>query len=69
MFIPILGADAAKAVVVIHGIVSGVPVPFPLDDTDGCKNKGIACPIKSGSDYKYHQMLPVEAEYPQVRFQ
>ncbi|XP_068607925.1 NPC intracellular cholesterol transporter 2-like [Brachionichthys hirsutus] len=56
-------SQTSKAVV--HGIVAGVPVPFPLDNDDGCKC-GIQCPIKQ-QDYNYVTSLPVKSIYPSMK--
>lgn len=49
----------------VHGIVMGVPIPFPIPDPDGCKS-GINCPIQKDQTYSYLNKLPVKAEYPSV---
>ena len=57
---------ATKATVDVHGIVAGVAVPFPVDDPDGCADKGMKCPLVKDSEYKYQQALPVKSAYPKV---
>ena len=49
----------------VHGIVLGVPVPFPIPEPDGCKS-GISCPIQKDKSYNYVNKLPVKSEYPSV---
>lgn len=49
----------------MHGIVLGVPVPFPIPEADGCKS-GINCPIQKDKTYSYLNKLPVKNEYPSV---
>ena len=58
---------AAKLHSVVHGIVARVPVPFPLPNPDGCKDSGLTCPLKTGTDLTFTQMIPVKSSYPQVR--
>jgi len=50
---------------VVHGIVMGIPVPFPIPESDGCKS-GIRCPIEKDKTYNYVNKLPVKNEYPSV---
>ncbi|XP_029982425.1 NPC intracellular cholesterol transporter 2 [Sphaeramia orbicularis] len=56
--------DTSKAVV--HGIIAGVPVPFPIPNDDGCKS-GIQCPIQKQQSYSYMNSLPVKTEYPTIK--
>uniref|UniRef100_A0AAQ6IMR3 NPC intracellular cholesterol transporter 2 n=1 Tax=Anabas testudineus TaxID=64144 RepID=A0AAQ6IMR3_ANATE len=56
-------SQASKAVV--HGIIAGVHVPFPIPNDDGCKS-GIQCPINKQKTYQYVATLPVKSEYPSV---
>ncbi|XP_059229732.1 NPC intracellular cholesterol transporter 2 [Mustela nigripes] len=57
-------SQSSKAVV--HGIVLGVPVPFPIPEPDGCKS-GINCPIQKDKTYSYLNKLPVKNEYPSIK--
>lgn len=50
---------------VVHGVIAGVPVPFPIPIEDGCKS-GIQCPIQKQQSYHYVNGLPVKAGYPAV---
>ncbi|XP_020019135.1 NPC intracellular cholesterol transporter 2 [Castor canadensis] len=50
----------------VHGILFGVPVPFPIPEPDGCKS-GISCPIQKDKTYSYLNKLPVKSEYPSVK--
>ncbi|XP_074548244.1 NPC intracellular cholesterol transporter 2-like [Halichoeres trimaculatus] len=51
---------------VVHGVIAGVPVPFPIPNEDGCKS-GIQCPIQQQQTYHYVNSLPVKSEYPAIR--
>ena len=51
----------------VYGIVAGIPVPFPLPNTDGCNGSGISCPIMQGETYTYSTTLPVSRLYPSVK--
>jgi len=57
-------SQTSKAVV--HGIIAGVPVPFPIPIEDGCKS-GIHCPIEKQLVYHYVNALPVKSEYPAIK--
>lgn len=52
----------------IHGIVAGVPVPFPFDHPNACDgSSGLHCPLAAGTTYKYSATLPVKSEYPAIK--
>ncbi|XP_034530627.1 NPC intracellular cholesterol transporter 2-like [Notolabrus celidotus] len=51
---------------VVHGVIAGVPVPFPIPNQDGCKS-GIQCPIQPQQTYHYINALPVKTEYPAIK--
>ncbi|XP_029901119.1 NPC intracellular cholesterol transporter 2 [Myripristis murdjan] len=57
-------SQTSKAVV--HGVIAGVPIPFPIPIEDGCKS-GIKCPIQKQQSYNYVNALPVKSEYPAIR--
>lgn len=50
----------------VHGIVAGVPIPFPIPIEDGCKS-GIVCPIQQQHKYNYVNLLPVKTQYPSIK--
>lgn len=56
-------SQTSKALV--HGIIAGVPIPFPIPKDDGCQS-GIQCPIQKQQSYHYLNSLPVKTEYPAV---
>ncbi|XP_052009259.1 NPC intracellular cholesterol transporter 2 [Xyrauchen texanus] len=57
-------SQTSKAVV--HGVLAGLPVPFPIPVEDGCKC-GILCPIQPQQMYSYVNQLPVKSEYPAIK--
>ncbi|XP_036448601.1 NPC intracellular cholesterol transporter 2-like [Colossoma macropomum] len=63
-FSSVVESQTSKAVV--HGVIAGVPVPFPIPTDDGCKS-GIQCPIQKQKVYSYVNGLPVKAEYPSIK--
>ncbi|XP_067027597.1 NPC intracellular cholesterol transporter 2-like [Acropora muricata] len=52
---------------VVHGIIGGLPVPFPLSKPNGCKEHGIECPMKPNKEYTFKATLPVKKAYPDMR--
>jgi len=52
---------------VCHGVIAGIPVPFPLKNTNGCTEMQPACPIQSGDSYTYSTKLSVLKNYPSLR--
>ncbi|KAB5562334.1 hypothetical protein PHYPO_G00016660 [Pangasianodon hypophthalmus] len=58
--------DSQTSKAVVHGVIAGVPVPFPIPNDDGCKS-GIECPIQKQITYSYVNELPVKAEYPSIK--
>lgn len=59
--------NSSKLSAVVHGIVAGIPVPFPLDNPDGCKDCGITCPIKNNNEYTYTTNIFVKTSYPSIK--
>lgn len=59
-----VASQTSKAVV--HGVLAGIPVPFPIPQSDGCKS-GIQCPIQPQKTYSYVNQLPVKTEYPAIK--
>ncbi|CAD7087102.1 unnamed protein product [Hermetia illucens] len=65
--IEFVSSGSATAVnTVIHGIINGIPVPFPLKNPDACSNTGINCPLKPDTTYEYQAILPVQKVYPKI---
>ncbi|XP_061700097.1 NPC intracellular cholesterol transporter 2-like [Syngnathoides biaculeatus] len=60
------GVQSQTSKAVVHGIIAGVPVPFPIPVDDGCKS-GIRCPIQKQTGYHYVNELPVKTAYPAIK--
>jgi len=58
--------ESTTSKAVVHGVIAGLPVPFPIPNDDGCKS-GIQCPIEKQKSYTYVNQLPVKTEYPSIR--
>ncbi|XP_053132917.1 NPC intracellular cholesterol transporter 2 [Hemicordylus capensis] len=50
----------------VYGEMLHVDIPFPLEQSDGCKS-GINCPIEIGHSYSYLNKLPVKSDYPSLK--
>lgn len=57
-------SQGSKALV--YGILMGVPVAFPIPESDGCKS-GVNCPIEENKTYSYLNKLPVKSDYPSIK--
>lgn len=53
--------------VIVHGIIAGVPVPFPVPQVDACEKSGLTCPLQSQQQYTYHTILVVQKDYPKIK--
>ncbi|KAK6481480.1 NPC intracellular cholesterol transporter 2-like [Huso huso] len=64
----VVSSDAASQTskAIVHGVIAGVPIPFPIPNEDGCKS-GIQCPIQQQKTYSYVNQLPVKTEYPSLK--
>lgn len=51
----------------VHGIIMGVPMPFPLENPNACSN-GLTCPLEKDKTTHYTASLPVLKSYPKVDF-
>lgn len=61
-----IGEEVTSATAVVHGILSGIPVPFPIKNTDVCKDCGLTCPVAEGKSVEYHADIAVKEMYPKV---
>ena len=48
-----------------QGVIAGVPVPFPLPESDGCK-LGVKCPVNQNDSNMATLSLPVLSSYPSI---
>lgn len=60
------GEEVGEVSTVVHGVILGVEMPFPLANPNACVDSGLTCPLKQGVDYEYRQTLPVLRSYPKV---
>ncbi|CAG0913591.1 unnamed protein product [Notodromas monacha] len=50
----------------VYGTIAGIPVPFPLPNSNACKDSGISCPVKDGDTFTYDLNLDVKSAYPKI---
>jgi Niemann-Pick C2 protein len=50
----------------VHGIIQGLPIPWPLHDPNACHLSGLTCPLQPGNNYHYTATFPVLKSYPKV---
>lgn len=60
------GNNVPEVTTVVHGIIMGVEMPFPLTNPNACVDSGLACPLEKEKSYEYAQTLPVLRSYPKV---
>ncbi|XP_075803517.1 NPC intracellular cholesterol transporter 2 [Microtus pennsylvanicus] len=60
------GTQSENSSATVYGILAGLPVFFPIPESDGCKS-GINCPIQKDKTYSYLNKLPVKSEYPSIK--
>ncbi|XP_045188028.1 NPC intracellular cholesterol transporter 2-like [Mercenaria mercenaria] len=58
--------NSVGAKTVVHGIIGGVPVPFPVP-SDCCNNRNLKCPITSGVTDIYTNAVYCSPSYPKIR--
>lgn len=51
---------------VVHGVILGVEMPFPLQNPNACLDSGLTCPLEKSKEFEYVQTLPVLRSYPKV---
>ncbi|XP_068211105.1 NPC intracellular cholesterol transporter 2 homolog a-like [Palaemon carinicauda] len=50
----------------VTGIVSFIPIPFNLPNSNGCVNSGMQCPLSPNVSQTYTASLPVLKSYPAI---
>nr|XP_046268897.1 NPC intracellular cholesterol transporter 2-like [Scatophagus argus] len=60
------GVESQTSKALVHGIIAGVAIPFPIPIEDGCQS-GIHCPIQKQQSYHYVNSLPVKSGYPSIK--
>ena len=71
MFKPVILCPADSEIktlkAVVHGVIAGIPIPFPLPNAEAC-GKNLECPVTAGTSVTYFEGLPVKPIYPTVIF-
>ena len=60
-----LSADDMLISFPLQGIIGGIPIPFPLPESNACK-LGTSCPVKQSDVNTATMSLPVLASYPSI---
>lgn len=62
-----VGVDKVERVKsIVHGVILGIPIAFPLPNPDACVDSGLTCPLEKDKEYEYLTTLPVLGSYPKV---
>ncbi|CAL1282632.1 unnamed protein product [Larinioides sclopetarius] len=59
--------DTETLKTVIHGIIGGVALPFPVQNPNACEHSAIECPLQSGQTYNYGYEIEVRRAYPALQ--
>nr|UEP64262.1 lipid recognition immune modulator [Cotesia flavipes] len=63
-----LDKDIKRVSSVVHGVIAGATLPFPIAHPDACVASGLKCPMtKDGGPYKYKTNLAVETFFPKIK--
>lgn len=49
-----------------YGIIEGVPLPYPLPNSNGCNETGLHCPLIENIKVTYSQKFPVKPFFPSL---
>lgn len=58
--------EIKEVTAIVHGVIMGIEMPFPLQHPDGCTNCGLSCPLSKSAEYEYQATLEVLKSYPKV---
>lgn len=63
-----LDQDIQQVKVLVYGVMLDIPVPFPIDQPDACKDpdSGVQCPVHKDQEYHYTTMMLVQKKFPSV---
>ena len=59
-------ADVSNGTIVLHAIIGGASLPFPMDNPNICSDHNLSCPIKSGTKAVMTVQLTVPSLAPTV---
>lgn len=68
MCISFADEDISQVNVRVYGEVLNIPVPFPLEKPNACKDPddGIVCPLRKDQEYHYTTTMLVQKKFPSV---
>ena len=50
----------------VHGIILGMKIPFPIENSNACKDCGLNCPIKKGQDNNFNLRMKIKDTFPAI---
>uniref|UniRef100_A0A0C9SDR1 Putative secreted protein n=1 Tax=Amblyomma americanum TaxID=6943 RepID=A0A0C9SDR1_AMBAM len=59
--------NSPTLVMVISALLEDdLELPLPMTDSDGCKGRGIQCPLQEGTAYTFNYKLKIQPFYPKM---
>ncbi|GFS39125.1 NPC intracellular cholesterol transporter 2 [Nephila pilipes] len=58
--------DSENLKTVIHGVIGGFPIPFPLPNANACEHSDVECPLQTDETYTYGFEFEVSNSYPKI---
>ncbi|KAL7635991.1 UNVERIFIED_CONTAM: hypothetical protein RMT77_013809 [Armadillidium vulgare] len=55
-----------KMTAYVTGIISHIPIPFPIPNSNACLNSDLTCPLSPDTEVTYKAKLAVKKGYPAV---
>ncbi|XP_014482247.1 PREDICTED: protein NPC2 homolog [Dinoponera quadriceps] len=61
-------AHISQVLIRVYGVMLDIPIPFPLDKPDMCKDPdcGVKCPLEKDQEYTYTTTMYVQRKFPSV---
>ncbi|XP_042205312.1 NPC intracellular cholesterol transporter 2 homolog a-like isoform X2 [Homarus americanus] len=59
-------AEVLSVTAKVEGILGPIPVPFQLDNPNGCVNSGLQCPLQANQLSTYTSAIEVKNVYPSI---
>ncbi|PNF14713.1 hypothetical protein B7P43_G09346 [Cryptotermes secundus] len=53
----------------VHGIIQGLPIPWPVQNPNACQSSGLTCPLEPGNKYHYTATFRILQSYPTMHLQ
>nr|QAX87810.1 NPC2-1 [Pardosa pseudoannulata] len=59
--------DSKSLKAVVHGVIGGISMPYPIPNSNACEGSNVECPLESGNTYMYGNEIEIRKSYPSVR--